>query len=237
MKIIYSGLESSGKSLKLAMVATQIAERNADWNEYLREHGKQPRVIFSNMKFSESFENWCFQNGVPLRYWKTLDELIEMDQCDVIIDEVGNYFDARNWQEVTLDQRRWLTQGAKSGIEIYGGAQDFAQVDKSFRRLVNELYHIVKLVGSPRPAATKPPVERIWGVCAVFELNPREYQEDKKEQVEGAIGLSLPSFMFIQRRYCEIFDTGQKITKSPPLPLRHIKRNCPDCGVIKLTHI
>lgn len=233
MKIIYSGLESSGKSYRLALVAAELVNRNSKWGAMT---GKA-RPIVSNMRFMPHFEKWAMEEkGVPIRYWSNLDELIELDNADVIIDEVGTYFDSRLWSDLSLDVRRWLTQGAKSGIEIYGGAQDFAQVDLAFRRLVNHLYHITKLIGSRRPSATTPPVKHIWGVCSMRELNPREYKEDKKSFDRTQV---FPQFFLIERKYCEVFDTTQKLLRSTPPPLKHIDRFCENenCGYHKTIHV
>lgn len=233
MKIIYSGLESSGKSLRLAKVVSDIAERNGKW---MKKTGIA-RPIVSNIIFSkEFFDHVVLDLKIPITYWNNLDELIKYENADIIIDEVGTYFDSRLWSDLSLDVRRWLTQGAKTGIEIYGSAQDFAQVDLAFRRLVNHLYHITKLVGSPRPSATRPPVKYIWGLCSMRELNPREYKEDKKSFDKTAI---FPSFFFIERIYCEIFDTTQKILRSKPQPYKHVERDCEleNCSFHKLIHV
>jgi len=231
-KIIYSGLEASGKSLKLAQVAVKIVYRNSKW------HARTGivRPIVSNLRFSESFTKWASDEmHIPIKYWDNLDELVKFEQCDVIIDEVGNYFDSRLWQDLSLDVRRWLTQGSKCGIEVYGSAQDFAQVDKSFRRLVNNLYEITKLIGSPRPAVTRPPVKRIWGICLVRELDPRAYNEDKKK---FAGSFAIPTFFTIQKRHCDIFDTTQKILRGKYPALRHEERFCdePNCHFHKVFH-
>jgi len=232
MKLIYSGLESSGKSLKLAMTAVTLVKRNAKWQKLT---GKS-RPIVSNLAFKSEFETWAHSMGVEIKYWKNLDELIKYDNADIIIDEVGTYFDARLWSDLSLDVRRWLTQGAKSGIEIYGSAQDFAQVDLAFRRLVNHLFHITKLFGSRRPSATTPPVKTIWGICMMRELNPREYKEDKKSFDTTQI---IPNFFMIERVYCEMFDTTQKIARSRPTPYRHIEKMCEleVCGFHRTIHI
>lgn len=220
-KVIFSGLEGSGKSLRLAMEAEKLLTRNARW---LQKSGIM-RPIASNMNFSKSFEERAIGLGIRIDYWRDLDELVELQNCDVIMDEVGNYFDARGWAELTLDVRRWLTQGDKCGIEIYGSAQDFAQVDKAFRRLVKELYHIRKVIGSRRPSATRPPVVKVWGFCFVRELDPQGYDEEKF--VTRSI---LPSGFFITKDRCEIFDTNQKIVKSKPPPLKKVVRICPEDG-------
>jgi len=233
MKVIFSGLESSGKSLRLAEIVSDIALRNHKW----KKETNIQRPIVSNLHFSKKFFDYCTTElEIPIIYWENLDELIRYDNADIIIDEVGTYFDARLWTDLSLDVRRWLTQGAKSGIEIYGTAQDFAQVDLAFRRLVNHLFHITKLVGSRRPSATTPPIKRIWGLCSIRELNPREYKEDKKSFDSTQI---IPSFFWIERIYCEMFDTTQKIARSRPTPYRHVERTCelPTCAFHKTAHI
>jgi len=238
MKVIYSGLEWSGKSLKLARVAKTLVVRNSKWSKIVGVE----RPIWSNMFFTDAFEAYAKGMGVPIKYWQNLDDLIKIENADVICDEVGNYFDSRMWQDLSLDVRKWLTQGGKCGIEIYGSAQDFAQVDKSFRRLVNQLYDIRKLIGSPRPAATKPPVKRIWGVCAARELDPQGYDEDKK----GFNGSFIPHLFLIRKEDCDIFDTGQKIGRSAYPALRHEERYCQHhkkmggddhCHYCKIVHI
>jgi len=221
-KTVYAGLDSSGKSLKLATVCADLVARNEKW---LRISGIM-RPIASNLKFSKKFEAYAASKGIKIIYWTNLDDLIKLEQCDVIIDEIGNYFDALNWADLSLDVRRWITQAAKVGIEMYCSAQDFAQVDKSFRRLTNELYEITKIAGSPRPSATKPPVKRIWGLCLVRELDPRSYKEDDKKFASNSI---IPAFFTIRRKYCEIFDTTQKIDRGRYPALRHEVRMCEHC--------
>jgi len=237
-KYVYSGLEGSGKSLKLASVVKRLVKRNSKW--FTRTGIARP--IVSNMKFSEEFEEFARESHIPVKYWDNLDELIRVDNADVIIDELGNYFDSRLWADLSLDVRRWLTQGSKCGVDIYGSAQDFAQVDKSFRRLVDSLHEIRKIIGSPRPAVTKPPVKRIWGVCFAFAINPRSYKEDEKEYESGWF----PSVFFIHREDCEIFNTGQKILRSKHPAMRHEIHRCEhhvesggngECNFCRIVHI
>jgi hypothetical protein len=226
MKIIYSGLESSGKSLRLAMMAERILFRNYRW----KKRTGIVRPIYSNMRFSEKFTALATKLGIPIYYWENIDDIVLISNADIFIDEVGNYFDARMWQDLSQDARRWVTQGAKAGVEVYGAAQDFAQVDIVFRRLTNYLYHITKIIGSPRPANTKPPVRWIWGLCWKASLNPRAYDEDKKKFVKESLLTSIlffwQKFFLIRRHYCEIFDTSQVIKKSKPPAYKHVLRIC-----------
>lgn len=72
-------------------------------------------------------------------------------------------------------------------------------------------------------------------------LNPQAYDEDKKEfEGGGILGIFNPlNYFFITKSICRVFDTGQKIERSAPAPLRHIQRVCErdDCGVVKLQHV
>jgi hypothetical protein len=231
MKLIYTGLESSGKSLALARKAEEILYRNASW---LRKSGID-RPIVSNIEFSDEYKKIANALGITLHIWEDLDDLIKYSQCDVIIDEIGTYFDSRTWADLSLDVRRWCQQGAKAGIEIYGSAQDFAQVDISFRRLVNEVKQISKLLGSRRPSNTRPPIRFIWGLCLVWELDPRSY---KSTEADMAVAWIFPTIFFIHKHDCELFDTTQLIKKSRPQPFKHIERICEnnDCGYTHIFH-
>ena len=140
---------------------------------------------------------------------------------------LGNYFDSRLWVDLSPDVRTWLRQAAKMGIEIYSGAQDFAQVDVSYRRLCNNVFQIQKLAGSRRPSNTKPEIKYIWGVCLEWSLDPRSFKGSEAEMKKA---WAFPSFFFIERHFTELFDTRQVFIRSRPQPFRHIERFCPKCG-------
>jgi len=219
MKYVISGLEDSGKSLRLARLIRTLVNRNSKWYDVTNV----ARPIKSNMHLSRDFIASAAKVNVPIEIWHNLDEIAGQRDCDIIIDEIGTYFDSRLWTELSLDVRRWLAQASKLGVDIYGTAQDFAQVDKSFRRLVNQLEHIVKFMGSARPTPSRPPVKRVWGLCLLFELNPVAYAEDNKE-VTGFMGWPKP--FFITRKDTDGYDTRQLQEKSTPPPLAHTARGC-----------
>jgi len=222
------------------MRAEKVMLRNVKW----KEKSGIARPIGTNSPFSEAYKEYGRQNGIEVFVWKDLDELITRRDCDIFIDEIGTYFDARFWADLSIDVRRWIQQGAKMGIELYGACQDFAQVDVAFRRLTTQLFHIKKMFGSGRPSPTKPPIKRIWGLCHMVELDPRNYDEANK-RFTGAALLNLFSGWFtIQRRYCEMFDTRFFLEKSKPMPYRHVERFCEyaddpkhDCDFHKVSHV
>lgn len=231
MKVIFSGLESSGKSLLLAKTVRELIYRNAEW---LKVTGVM-RPIRSNIRFAPHVVERAKELGIEIYYWKDLEDLTPHTEFDLVIDEIGTYFDSRKWSDLSLDVRRWIVQGAKCGIEMYGTAQDFAQVDKAFRRLTTNLVHITKIMGSRRPSATTPPIKRIWGICAKTELDPLAYKEDK-DKFEGK---GLPSFFFIVKEDCIMYDTQQKIAEAKLPPFKHQVREClhEGCGHVKVSHV
>jgi len=218
-KVIWTGLEDSGKTLEMAIMAAECLYQNAKWIK----QGLPPRAIVYNCPFSDKFLNECAAKGVPTRHWKDVEELVDLKDCDLFIDEVGTYFDSRTFKDLPLDVRLWLAQASKLGVDIFGAAQDFAQVDISFRRLTTHLYQINKLVGSPRPRKTSPPVRFIWGVYTKRALDPVAYKEDTKKFASSGF-VAWPHF--IRREHCELYDTTKRIQKSLPPPFKHVARRC-----------
>jgi len=228
MIVVFTGLPGSGKSYKLGRTCVDILYRN---RKYLQKHGTA-RVLWTNLKLAPQVEQ---EFAGLIQYWTDLKQLTPLRDADVVIDEVATYFDARLWETLSLEMRRWLAQHRKFGIEIYGTSQDFAQVDKAFRRLTSDLLYLTKLIGSRDISATKPPPKWVWGISMVRHLDPTVYDEQKSKF--AATGL--PNFMLITREGTQIFDTRAEVKMSNALPLKHIERLCESavCGFHKVQHV
>lgn len=232
MKIIYTGIESSGKSLLLSRQAEKVRQRNIKW---FKITGLKRTMAF-NSPMSEEFIQLIEKSNINYKYFKNLDEILYLEEADIFIDEVIKFFPANGSNSLTNEQLHFITQGAKSGICLWGASQDFSQVHKQFRLLVNEVYLITKIVGSRRPMKTAPPVKRIWGICSMRKVNPRSFKGDSAtmEELEG--GLSL---FFIRREDVERFDTSYKIPLSK-LPVKKIRRQeevCDEDGFKRVRYI
>lgn len=244
MIVVFSGLPGAGKSLKLADTVVAILYRNRKYYEKsywkwedqrkkgLKVSPPQPRIIYSNLKMSKVVEEE-FQGYI--QYWSDLKQLTPLRDCDVVIDEIATYFDARLWETLSLEMRRWLAQHRKFGIEIYGTAQDFAQCDKAFRRLTSNLLYLKKLIGSRDISPTRPNPRFIWGFVLIMELDPTIYDEQKSKFAKQGI----PRFMFITRDRTAVFDTRAEVKLSSALPLKHIEKECelPNCSFHKTVHV
>lgn len=252
MIVIFTGLPGSGKSYKLGRTVVDILYRNKKayekaidrywdpsnrlpiqrWASGISTGEPRKRLLYTNLQMQPhvlaEFEGY-------VKTWTELRQLTPLRDCDVIIDEVATYFDARLWETLSLEMRRWLAQHRKFGIEIYGTSQDFAQVDKAFRRLTSDLLYLTKLMGSRDISATKPPPRFIWGLALVRELDATIYDEQKSKFATGG----LPKFMWISRKGTEIFDTRAEVKLSSALPLKHIEKECENenCSFRKTVHV
>lgn len=229
-KTVYVGLEGDGKSLLLAQESRRLVLRNKYWFKITGI----PRPIISNLPYSDEFMEFAKQNGVEIRFWQHITELEKMEECDLIIDELSTYFDSRMFADLPLSTRLWLAQAEKMGVDIYGTAQDFGQVDKAFRRLCKRVVLVKKVIGSRRPMKTAPPVKRPWGVVGRWHLDPRQFEGDQYEMKTVNI---FPSFFFIRRKDVNIFDTQKRISMSEYPPLVKVVRVCPEDGYRRVKYI
>jgi len=224
------GLPGQGKSLLSAKTVLDLLHRNARWE---KRSGKVRRIL-SNMPLSPSLmAKWPDRIG----YWRTLEEVCEQEDCDVIWDEVANQMDARNWLNLPQSVKEWLRHHDKVGVEVYANTQNFEAVDVQFRRLVNRLFVVSKLIGSPRPAATKPPIRKVWGIIMMRQHDPKLYKfvNDTGEEVKSAYGM--PSFFTIRREYVDAYDTTYKVPADLETELRHIEKVCKTCKTMKVVHV
>jgi len=233
MIAIFTGLPGAGKSLKLARTALQVLERNVSWEKDKKNVEHVRRKLFTNLVFRP----WVYEEFQGyIEHWTDTSDLVKLRDVDVLWDEMAAAMDATQWQNMSLELKRWLQQHRKYGIEIYGTAQDFAQVDKSARRLVSDLVYITKLCGSKDPSPTIAPPKRIWGFCMLKTLDPQNYNEEKSK-FEG--NGELPNFMWFGRKDVDVFDTRAEVPVGQYPPLRHVYRTCelPGCDHVKISHL
>lgn len=228
-KKVFVGLESSGKSLLMSKELRQNIKRNILWEKIT---GRK-RIIYYNLSLSDEIKQYAIDNGIILKQWSNIWSLVDMHECDLYIDELATYFDSRFYADLPLDVRLWLAQAEKMGVQIVGATQDYFMIDISFRRLVKKLYEIKKVVGSPRPMLTAPPVTRVWGLMFIWELDARSSNKAGNQdemQVVGGIWGKIPKFFILRKRHTKNFNTQTRVSLSDPPPLRKYVRTCPEDG-------
>jgi len=223
-KIVWTGLESSGKSLQLSAEAEKVRERNKKW---YKKVGIKRTMAF-NSPMNPEFIKKIEESNINYKEFKNLDEILYLEEADIFIDELIKFFPASGSNPLSTEQIHFVTQGAKLGINIYGASQDFSQVHKQFRLLVNEVYVVTKIIGSARPTKTSPPVKRIWGICLKRSVKPSSFKGDSVTMENSFI----PIPFFIHKEDCDRFDTSYKIplSKLPDKVLRKQLEYCPEDG-------
>ncbi len=225
-KILFTGLESQGKSLLLAIYARALVERSRLWE---KKHGFV-RPLYSNLQFSDDFYN-AYRDRI--RYWENIQEVVTKVGCDVLWDEISTDFSAMKKEPLGKVVNRWLRQGAKQGLEIYATSQELHDVHLDYRRRIGTCFQVSKVAGSRRRALNMPPSGGIWGLCHVRELKIRPYNELEPEYND-----QVGSFFLIKKEDTAIFNTNQVISSLDDVPFEHIVRKCsdPSCNFKKVIH-
>jgi len=211
---ITEGAPGQGKSLYTAKTARKILLRNQRWEKA----GNRKRLLWSNLKFSNDFEKEFLGY---IAYWSDSSQLVKLRDCDIIWDEIATELDSRNWVNLSIEMKRFLSQYRKRGIDIFGNTQDFSMVDQRARLMISNVRTLTKIMGSRDISTTKPPPKHIWGFVLIRDvINFRETEPEKKKFE------LIPSFLFITRELVSIYDTTQDIALGKPPPLRHEVRFC-----------
>lgn len=223
-KLVWTGLESSGKSLQLSIKAEEVLQRNAKWLAIRDKQGVKEvkRTMAFDSPMSPSFVRRIEELGCIYLQFKNLSDIMYLTQADIFINEIIKYFPATGSSALTNEQMDFLTQGAKSGVHMYCASQDFSQAHKQFRLLVNECYVVTKFIGSPRPIESAPVVKHVWGLCISRQVDPRSFKGDSVTMDSLSL---IPSFFFIKKEDTERFDTLFKVplTELPPKYVRRQK--------------
>lgn len=224
---IWVGLPGSGKTLKLAKVALWLLERN---RKYERRTGVR-RYVISNVKFSKEIEEKYKDN---IRYWTELEDLWKCKNVDVIWQEMSVYLDAMEYEKVPREMKRWLAMHRHYGIEIYGDTQRFGNLYNQLRYLVNNVFRLVKVVGSRDISATKPPVKFIWGMVFSFQVDPITFTEESVDYKYKGFKVE-----WIYPSITKVFNSYEDLDYNSYPPLKHIERTCtvPTCSQFGKPHI
>jgi hypothetical protein len=220
MKKVWTGIESSGKDLHLSIEAEKVLRRNIRWMKKREKAGLPPvpRVMAFMAPMSTAFQKRITDAGLQYRKFDNLVDILGMNECDIFIGELLKLFPANGSNSLSREQLDFITQGAKDGVHLFCASQDFSQVHKQFRLLVNQVFVVTKIMGSRRPIKSAPPVKRVWGVCMVRQVAPSSFKGDSATMES----VGFPSFTFIRKEDVERFDTSYKVplTELPPKFLR-----------------
>lgn len=116
MIIAYTGMPGGGKTYALVWRAMQAL--------------KEGRTVFANFPLKG-----CYQI--------TLDDICNYrfpEDCVVLIDEAGRWFNSRAWKDLPPEVFDLFTMHRHVRMDLYIAVQSFARVDKSLREVVELTY-------------------------------------------------------------------------------------------------
>jgi len=236
-KIVYVGLEGSGKSLLMARDFRKNIYRNAYWYSVTGI----PRPIWYNIAIGDELKELAAHYEVPLFKWHNLWDLITLTEADLYIDELATYFDSRAFMDLPLEIRLWLAQAEKLGVEIIGATQDYFMIDKSYRRLTKQIFEVRKWAGSPRPKRTAPPIGKPWAIFTKWELDPlTAATADSQVEIKTVNNLfffTLPAVHRLKSSDLKNFLTNIRVELSEPPPLKKVTRVCPEDGFTRVRYL
>lgn len=228
---ITEGAPGQGKSLYTARLALRLVERNKKWFA----KGNPKRVVWSNIRFSEQFEK---DNEGFFDYWTDTQQICTLKDCDIIWDEIATELDARNFANLTVELKRFLSQYRKRGVDIYANTQDFSMIDARARLMITCVRSLTKIIGSRDISTTKPAPKYIWGLVLIRDVSNWRETDPEKKKYE-----IVPAFMFITQELISLYDTRQDIPLGRPAPLKHTVLVCEhvdnpthDCTFHRVVH-
>lgn len=225
------GLPGQGKSLFAARTVVGLLRRN----KKIYDKKNIMRAIATEMPLNIDAltKHLGFDVAPFIHRWTDMEELVRMRGVDVILDEVANKFDARNFASLPDSVKIWLRHHEKQGVDVYANTQHLEAVDIAFRRMLSALYTISKVFGSPRPGPGKETIGHVWGLCVYMRHNPKQYSFDDDK---GSPMWLIPRFLFIRRRYVDAYDTLFEIPTESRSQVRHRTLTCAHCEYTKVVH-
>jgi len=227
------GAQGEGKSLDASRLAKRLYLRNKKWHE----EGRPIRKIASNIEFSKSFRNLL---GDYYLHWNDVKQLCKLRHCDIIWDEIANDLDARNFAMLSSEVKRFLSRARKRGLDIYANTQDFDMIDKRARTMMKHVYRMSKVIGSPDPSATRPEINKVWGIFVKREFLNFKDAGAVQDYAMRRYSLWPEDVFFLRKEDIEMYDTAEDLVSGEYPPLDHIVRKCEfhgdTCNYKILTH-
>lgn len=222
------------------------------FREYARTEKKYPhlprRELWCNLKLSEAIERRQLKRDPStgeivnpdghLCYWDNPKQLRDLKDCDIVIDEVANYFPADGWANLPRWLRKTFAQHRHRGLRMFANTQDYMAVDINFRRMVTTAYNVKKLVSSRDISATQPPPSFIFAIVAKRRFDPAQIEQEGVNSGKLQDLSFIPSFFLITRTLVEMYDTRQDIPEYMPDTLEHEEKYCyhEGCNKVHVTH-
>lgn len=230
MNSLLIGDVGSGKSMATAEQAEFLCKRSRRLQK--RYKGKLPkRQILSNTVFSKAFTETYAD---ILVYWEDPLQMIYTDwpvcktirrDFDVIWDEIANHIPSDGWKDLDRRVRKFFIRHRKRGVQIWANTLDYMMCDINYRRGLTHVYELWKIIGSPDPSPTLPPIKHPWGMIFKWRLDKKKLRIDDTNRVHVDI---FPDILFITKHLIGIYDTTEETPDPENYYFQHKIKVCVD---------
>jgi hypothetical protein len=160
-----------------------------------------------------------------LFYWSNMRDWNKMTKGVIVCDEGTRYFNPRRWSLLSEDTEIKLQQHGKDDLDVWLTTQHYTRLDVTLRILVESFFDCEKIFGSSSGTGIR---GKPFGIIRI-----REHYLEDMERVDRAVlpedirPLTISSkFIFIKKKYCDLYNTLQKVGRGDPMLLTHEERRC-----------
>jgi len=180
---VYVGKPGHGKTIALMREFVRVCKKN--------------EKIFNTTGYRRTVKTcihpapWLYARyAFYIEIFNDLDWLPYARDCDIFIDEMGSFFDSRQWASLGPEVIHALRLHRHRGIDIYGATQEFSQVDVTIRRLTTRLYRTKKIFSTKEPQPNQKPSKFAFMLATVGTVKPEhreietEFQETEQNKLQ-----------------------------------------------------
>lgn len=204
--VIYTGKPGHGKTIALMREFVKVCKKN---EKIFNETGFRRRVKTSILPSPSLYARYAFY----IEIFNDLDWLPYERDCDIFIDEMGSYFDSRQWASLAPEVIHALRLHRHRGIDIYGATQEFSQVDLTIRRLTTRLYRSKKWWSTKEPVKGQKQSFALM-IATVGTVKPEHREIDTEFQETEQNHLCI-----YDKDDFNLYDTHQEVSMVPLSPL------------------
>lgn len=234
---IYTGRPRHGKTYEVARVVSKLLKNkervfsNLKFNIGVGALKKVSENIVGDFHKKEDLDN----PEKLLFYWTNIHEWEHMEKGTIVVDEAQRYFNARQWDQLSMDTEIKLQQHGKEDLDIIGTTQHYSRIDIALRQLVEQFYIVKTIFGNPDNLKPFLGIKLFKIVGVDLENIEDYYQMEKRPDLRLEIPMSR-KVRFFKKKFAVIYDTRAKVGLSESMPLVHKVRKCITCGKEMISH-
>lgn len=158
--------------------------------------------IVRDLLLPQGVEVWSYKSfkfhDPRVKYWNELTDIPKKPNVAVVIDEVQEFINARDWPLLPRVIRILFSQHRHFGWDLFGATQHPLLVDVNARRIVENYYEIIQVFGTKIKRGILP--KKPWGIFAVRRFDIKE--ADKLQRTTSGI-----KFFRADKKLFDFYDT------------------------------